>query len=108
MNWKSERNFTALQTYLTTKTATKTQTFKELMIETDVVIEDATAFLQQNGTRFPLTDWLTPAEYAKRFGLGSTNLVSNWIRRSVIPAENILHVPEINNIRLIKAVPRHE
>ena len=78
------------------------------MIETDAVIEDATAFLQQNDTRFPPTDWLTPAEYAKRFGLSSTNMVSNWIRRGVIPAENILHVPEINNIRLIKAVPHHE
>ena len=85
--------------------ATKTQTFRELMAETDVVIGEATAFLEQNGTRFPLTDWLTPAEYAKRFGLRSTNAVSNWIRRGVIPAENVLHVPELNDLRLVKAVP---
>ncbi len=81
--------------------------FQELMAETDLVIQEATAFLQQNGTKFPLTDWLTPAEYAKRFGLKSTNVVSNWIRRGVIPSENILHVPELNDIRLIKAIPYH-
>ena len=95
------------------KTVTNKQTasadrFQELMAETDTIIQEATAFLQQNGTQFPLTDWLTPAEYAKRFGLKSTNVVSNWIRRGVIPAENILHVPELNDIRLIKAVPYHE
>jgi hypothetical protein len=89
-------------------TVTQKQTFQELMADTDAVIEQTTAFLQQNGTRFPLTDWLTPAEYAKRFGLRSTNVVSNWIRRGVIPAENILHVPELNDIRLIKAVPYQE
>ena len=90
------------------ETTTNTQTFKELMAQAETTIDEATAFLQQNGTRFPLTDWLTPAEYAKRFGLRSTNVVSNWIRRGVIPAENILHVPELNDIRLIKAVPYQE
>ena len=90
------------------ETATKTQTFNELMAQTDAIIGEATAFLQQNGTRFPLTDWLTPAEYAKRFNLRSTNVVSNWIRRGVIPTENILHIPELNNMRLIKAIPYHE
>ncbi len=91
-----------------TKTQTSSDSFKEMMAATDAVIQEATAFLEQNGTRFPLTDWLTPAEYARRFDLKSTNVVSNWIRRGVIPVENILHVPELNDIRLIKAVPYHE
>lgn len=83
-------------------------TFEELMASSEELIARAETFLQQNGTKFPLTDWLTPAEYAKKFGLKSTNVVSNWIRRGIIPAENILHVPELNDIRLIKAVPYHE
>lgn len=91
-----------------TTQAQQAQTFDELMAQSDELIERATTFLEQNGTKFPLTDWLTPAEYAKRFGLASTNVVSNWIRRGVIPAENILHVPELNDIRLIKAVPYQE
>jgi hypothetical protein len=26
----------------------------------------------------------------------------------VIPAENVLHVPEINNVRQVRAIPYHE
>lgn len=78
------------------------------MAQNDDLIQRATSFLEQNGTKFPLADWLTPAEYVKRFGLKSTNVVSNWIRRGLIPPENILHVPELNDIRLIKAVPYHK
>lgn len=77
----------------------------ELLAKGDKLIAEATTFLQQNGTKFPLTDWVTPAEYAKRFGLKSTNVVSNWIRRGIIPPENIFEVPELNNKRLIKAIP---
>ena len=88
--------------------AQKELTYDELMAQNDDLITRAETFLQQNGAKFPLTDWITPAEYAKQFGLKSTNVVSNWIRRGVIPAENILHVPELNDIRLIKAVPYHE
>jgi len=87
------------------ETQQKSQTFDELMAQSDELISRATTFLEQNGTKFPLTDWLTPTEYANRFGLKSTNVVSNWIRRGIIPAENILHIPELNDIRLIKAVP---
>lgn len=32
-------------------------------------------------------------------------VVSNWIRWGIIPPENILHIPELNDLRLIKAVP---
>jgi hypothetical protein len=90
------------------ETQTQKLTFDELIAQNDDLIARAETFLQQNGTTFPLTDWLTPAEYAKRFGLKSTNVVSNWIRRGVIPAENILHVPELNDIKLIKAVSYQE
>ena len=86
-------------------TTPETQIFNELMTATDAVIQEATVLLEQNGTKLPLTDWVTPAEYAKRFGLKSTNVVSNWIRRGVIPAENKLNVPKLNDIQLIKAVP---
>lgn len=35
-------------------------------------------------------------------------VVSNWIKRGIIPPENILEFPELNDIRLIKAVPYYE
>ena len=87
------------------ETQTQKLSFDELIAQNDELIARAETFLQQNGTKFPLTDWVTPAEYAKRFGLKSTNVVSNWIRRGIIPPENIFEVPELNNKRLIKAIP---
>ena len=87
---------------------TKKQTFDELMADTDALIVKAVKFMEINGIRYDLGEWVTIAEYAKRFGMKSTNVVTNWIRRGVIPTENVISVPELNDIRLIKAVPYTE
>ena len=79
-----------------------------LIEDNEQFIAEVESYLAHNGTKFPLADWITIAEYAKRFGLKSTMVITNWIKRGVIPKENILHVPELNDIRLIKAVPYHE
>lgn len=44
------------------------------------------------------------AEYAKRFGVKRTSVVASWIRRGIIPLEDIILVSELNDIQLIKAV----
>lgn len=87
---------------------TKKQTFDELMADTDALIVKAVKFMEINGIRYDLGEWITIAEYAKRFGVKSTNVVTNWIRRGIIPTENVIAVPELNDIRLIKAVPYTE
>ncbi|AKD57522.1 hypothetical protein [Spirosoma radiotolerans] len=84
---------------------TKKQTFEELMADTDALIVKAVKFMDINGIRYDLGEWVTIAEYTKRFGVKSTNVVTNWIRRGIVPAENVISVPELNDIRLIKAVP---
>lgn len=78
-----------------------------LLAQGDRIITEAETFLQQQGRTYSLAEWITPAEYARRFGLASTMIVTNRISRGVIPAENVLHVPEINNTRLVKAIPYH-
>ena len=90
------------------ETKIENQTFEELMAKTDAVINEGITFLEQNGRKVDLGEWVTIAEYVKRFKIKSTMVVTNWIRRGIVPAENILIVPELNNIRLIKAVPYHE
>ena len=87
---------------------TKKQTFEELMSNTDALIIQAVKFMEINGIRYDLGEWVTIAEYTKRFGIKSTNVVTNWIRRGVVPTENVITVPELNDIRLIKAVPYTE
>lgn len=51
-----------------------------------------------------LNEWITIKEYANRFQLSSTNVVSNWIKRGLVPPSNIRTLPMLNNLKLIKAV----
>lgn len=51
-----------------------------------------------------LNEWVTMKEYSKRFNLSTTNVVTNWIKRGIIPQENIRTVPMLNGLKLIKSV----
>ena len=86
----------AVQQALLAKLAEVTQQSKDLRA-------DISEVLMLNGVEYPLTDWLSPAAYARRFGLPNVSTVTNWISRGVIPAEHIREVPALG-LRLIKAV----
>jgi uncharacterized protein YutE (UPF0331/DUF86 family) len=66
--------------------------------------QEAEEFLIMNGESVDLSEWLTAKEYADKYELGSTNVVTNWIRRGVIPPENVKTIKRLNGLRLIKAV----
>ena len=76
-----------------------------LLAESDAVIREAQSYLVSQGVQYSLSEWVTPKEYARRFGLESTNVVSNWISRGIIPAENVKVIEDLNNLKLIKAIP---
>ncbi|WP_083422093.1 hypothetical protein [Arsenicibacter rosenii] len=76
-----------------------------LLAKGNELIAQAENYLQHNGTAYSLDEWITIKEYARRFDLKSTNIVSNWISRGIIPAQNIIEIPELNDLKLIKAVP---
>lgn len=52
-----------------------------------------------------MDQWVTISEYCKRFNIANTQTVTNWIQRGIVPEENVVTIPEYNNIRLIKAIP---
>ena len=58
-------------------------------------------FLVHNGKGYLLDEWLTIKEYAKKYDLQSTNVVSNWIKRGVIPQDCILET-KFNGLKLVK------
>ena len=81
----------------------------KMLAEGETLIEQAELILLKKGVVMDLsTEWLTQTEYCKRFGISGVNVVNNWIRRGIIPTDNVTTIPELNNIRLIKAVPYHE
>lgn len=62
------------------------------------------SFVSTEGKILNLDEWLTVKGYCQRFGISSTNVVSNWIKRGVIPQENVIRVAELNNLKLIRAM----
>lgn len=57
--------------------------------------------LREAGVVVDTTEWLTIKRYAERYGV-STQVVTNWINRGVIPADCVMELPELNNLRLVK------
>jgi hypothetical protein len=66
--------------------------------------EQKDVVLEVNGVKYPLNEWVTLNDYIKRFDLKSTMVVNNWIKRGVVPTENVISVGRLNNLKLIKAV----
>jgi hypothetical protein len=56
------------------------------------------------GNLLDMSDWLTIKRYAEKYDL-STQVVTNWIARGVIPADCVKDVPELNDLRLVKDQP---
>ncbi|TLU98915.1 hypothetical protein [Dyadobacter luticola] len=67
--------------------------------------ENSQVNIEINGQKYPLSEWVTLKEYCRRFGLKNTMVINNWISRQIIPQENILNISQLNDLRLIKAVP---
>lgn len=76
--------------------------------ESDKLHQEVLDFLYNNGEIIDFGKWVTLKEYKERFGLKSINVITNWIRRGIIPPENVRTVKALNGIRLIKAVPYKE
>ncbi len=60
--------------------------------------------LQKNGFIVDTTEWLTIKRYAERYSL-TTQVVTNWMARGVIPADCTMTLPELNDLRLVKNQP---
>lgn len=80
-----------------------TEKMAEFTDQSKALREETMSILKIHGVEYPLTDWLTPANYARKFNLKNPMVVTNWISRGIIPEENVKEIPELG-IRLVKAV----
>jgi len=86
-------------------TTVKNPELTQLLADSKKALDD---YLYVNGKKYPTQDWVTIAEYCKRFNIPNTQTVSNWIKRGIVPESNTVIIEEYNNIRLIKAVPYND
>jgi len=77
---------------------------KMMSKQAEKLIIEAENFISTPEFVIDLNEWITIKEYANRFQLSSTNVVSNWIKRGLVPPSNIRTLPMLNNLKLIKAV----
>ena len=78
--------------------------YRARLAKTDKLLEEARTLLLSQGVTLDLTtEWVTIKEYCKRFDIANTQTVTNWIKRGIIPEEDIHVIPEFNDIRMIRA-----
>ncbi len=81
---------------------------KRLIDETDDIIRQSQAHqlvtVEVGGKRYSSNEWMTYTNYCKNFNLNSTAVVTNWIKRGIVPTENLIYIKEMN-LKLIKAIP---
>lgn len=86
-------------------TETNQSELEKLLADSKQALKD---YCEYKGVQYPMDQWVTISEYCKRFNIPNTQTVTNWIQRGIVPKENVVTIPEYNNIRLIKAIPYHD
>lgn len=76
---------------------------KQMLSEADSAIQEAENFIINNGKVLNLTEWVTIREYCNQYDIKNVETVLNWIKRGIIPEEDVRTIKELNNIRLIRA-----
>ncbi len=81
-------------------------TTKQIDLEGDLARfrQESDASIQltrESGLSIDLAEWLTVKRYAERYGL-TTQVVTNWMARGIIPVDCTMTLPELNDIRLVK------
>ena len=91
-------------------------TIEKTLIDSDEELKQAEAafnasltYLQTRGVQLPeslleMSDWLTVKRYAEKYSV-TTQVVTNWITRGIIPTDCVKDVPELNDLRLVRDQP---
>lgn len=76
-------------------------------IKADTEMKSFEVQIKINGTEYCLNEqngWVTLSRYVDLYKIKNLTTVLNWINRGIIPKENIIEIPCLNNMKIIKAV----
>lgn len=74
----------------------------ELLSETEKLVLKAKNFLVSQGKVLELDKYLTIKNYCLKYNIKDESVVTNWIRRGIINADDIHTFTELNGLRMIK------
>lgn len=75
---------------------------QELLDESKKLIELAKDYFVSNGQVFEIGKWLTITKYCRKYNIKDDAVVTNWIKRGIIPPEDVHTFVELNNLRMIR------
>ncbi len=78
------------------------QSREELLQEAQKLIKQANDFLVSEGKVVDFGKYLTIKRYCQKYGIKDESVVTNWIRRGIIPPEDIAIIEELNGLRMIR------
>lgn len=77
----------------------------ELLRESAAAIAAAKDFLVSEGKVIDTTKYLTIKRYCEKYNIAEESVVTNWIRRGIIPAGDVIVIEELNKLRLVADRP---
>lgn len=80
------------------------ESVRKILEDVEKLQAEVYAFLKIGKEDLNLEEWITIKEYVKRHNLSGLNVVHNWIKRGVVPPENLRRISQLNDIQLIKDV----
>jgi hypothetical protein len=63
--------------------------------------------VKYKGVTYAFPEWITIINYCKLHGIKNPQTVSNWVKRGVISAHNMVIIKELNDLKLIRNVRYH-
>lgn len=81
---------------------------EENIKELDALVEKTNLVLKgkitYEGREYVLGDWVTIADYCRLYDFKPSR-VQNWINKKIVPPQNVVVIPELNSLKLLKNIP---
>ena len=81
---------------------TASQSTTGLLAETGKLIQQAKDFLVSEGKVVDFGKFPTIKRYFQKYNIKDESVVTNWIRRGIIPPDDIEVIEELNGLRMIR------
>lgn len=78
------------------------QSTEKLLQEAQKLIQQANDFLVSEGKVVDFGKYLTIKRYCQKYGIKDESVVTNWIRRGIVPPEDMAIIEELNGLRMIR------
>ncbi|PKK37099.1 hypothetical protein BWI96_06975 [Siphonobacter sp. SORGH_AS_0500] len=78
--------------------------FEQFTADAERIINSIKGAVVYNGVEYKLGEWVTITDYCRLYNK-SHGTVMNWIARGIVPEHDLVIIPELNNLKLLRNTP---